>query len=118
MIIDAIWWVLAVFLGLLPERVWPRLDSRLPLHRAAFLSGIATLSVGFFAGFAGFLRFLTRTADANNVSWPGAFDQVRRSHGGFMEANMQTKKLFRSIVNRQSEYLYSLARVVLHACPA
>src|SRR5437867_10414779 len=60
--------MLAVLAGILPERVWPRLDSRLPLQRAAFLSGIATLSVGFFLGFAGFLRFLTRTADANN-SW-------------------------------------------------
>src|SRR5689334_16658153 len=54
--------------GLLPERVWPRLDSRLPLERTAFLSGILTLAAGFFLGFAGFLRFLTAAADANN-SW-------------------------------------------------
>ena len=58
--------MLALVAGLLPERVWPQLDSRLPLGRAAFLSGILTLAAGFFLGFTGFLRFLAATADANN----------------------------------------------------
>jgi hypothetical protein len=64
---DAVWWVLSIVAGLLPERVWPRLDLRLPLQQTAFLSGIATLSAGFFVGVAGFMRFLARTADANNA---------------------------------------------------
>ncbi len=67
MIADLVWWLLAVAAGLLPERVWARLDSRLPLRQTAFLSRLATLSAGFLVGFDGFLKFGTRTADANNA---------------------------------------------------
>jgi hypothetical protein len=57
----------AIIAGILPERTWGGLESRLPLRRAACLSGVATLSLGFFLGFDGFLTFIARTADANNA---------------------------------------------------
>lgn len=85
---DALWWVLAVFVSILPERIWPRLESRLPLRRGAAASGLATLTVGFFAGFAGFMAFAAGTADANNA-WmlkrlaSGGSDAVAKAPFGF-----------------------------------
>lgn len=64
---DALWWLLSIPAGILPERVWPSLERWLPLRRTAFLSGILTLFVGFFFGFFGLLKFLAWTADANNA---------------------------------------------------
>lgn len=60
-------WLLAVVVGVLPERLWPRLEPPLPLRRAAFFSALLTLAIGFFTGFDGFLRFGGGLADANNA---------------------------------------------------
>ena len=60
-------WLLAVVAGLVPRRYWPDLERHLPVRRAAWASGLATMLAGFFYGFGGFMTFATGLADANNT---------------------------------------------------
>ena len=65
--IGMMWWLIAVIAAAAPRRLWDSLDPRLPLRRAAAVSGVATLSVGFVIGIDGFFRFAATLADANNT---------------------------------------------------
>jgi hypothetical protein len=60
-------WLLALPAGLVPRRLWDRLDPPLPLWRTAFLSALLSMSAGFYLGLDGLLKFGARTADANNA---------------------------------------------------
>ena len=52
--------VLAVVAGVLPIRVWSRVDDRLPVRSLACVSGLVTMSVGFAVGIPGFFRYADR----------------------------------------------------------
>lgn len=64
---DLGWWLIALVVCVAPRRVWPRLDSRLPLASAAAPAGLITALVGFAIGVTGFFAFAERQADANNA---------------------------------------------------
>ena len=66
-IADTAWWLAALVACAAPRRVWPRLDARLPIERAAAPAGIITLSIGFAIGVRGFFAFAGLQADANNT---------------------------------------------------
>ena len=59
-------WLIAIVAGVAPRRWWPALERHLPLRRAAAVSGLATMTAGFFIGVGGFFTFATRLAGANN----------------------------------------------------
>jgi hypothetical protein len=60
-------WCLAVVLGVVPRRLWHRLEPPLPLATTAVPSGIFTLVLGFVVGVPGFFAYAERAADANNA---------------------------------------------------
>lgn len=51
---------LAVPAGFLPAPFWRRWEDRLPISSLAFLSGVATLAIGFWMGVNGYLRYTER----------------------------------------------------------
>jgi hypothetical protein len=67
MVASAWMWAVAVVAGVLPKRVWPRLDP-LPMESASFASGLLTLVAGFAIGLDGFLGFAGKVASSTN-SW-------------------------------------------------
>ena len=48
----------AVVAGVLPRRVWPRLNDRIPMWRAAIASGIFTIFVAFAVGIPGYFSYV------------------------------------------------------------
>lgn len=62
----------------MPRRHWSRLEPPLPISRAAFLSGIATLSAGFAVGVPGFFAYAAALSSENN-RW--MLDQFGRPGG-------------------------------------
>ena len=48
----------AVVAGVLPRRLWPRLNERIPMWRAATASGLFTLFVAFAIGIPGYFRYV------------------------------------------------------------
>jgi len=63
---DLLLGIVAVVAGVAPARLWPRLEPPLPLHGAAVISGIATLTAGFAIGVPGFFAFAEHLGRANN----------------------------------------------------
>jgi len=65
-VLNVVCWVAALLVGVAPRPLWPRIDPRLPLHRAAFASGLLALGIGFVIGVPGFFEFAGGLASANN----------------------------------------------------
>ncbi len=63
---SSIWWILAVVAGVLPKRVWRRLEPPLPLISAAVPTGLLTMALGFVIGVPGFFAYAGGLAAANN----------------------------------------------------
>jgi hypothetical protein len=57
----------AVVAGILPRRVWPRLNETIPMWRAATASGIFTIFVAFAIGIPGYFRYV-RGSSARTVA--------------------------------------------------
>jgi hypothetical protein len=70
--------LLAVAWALLPQRYWNTLES-LPVERACWFSGLATLAVGLFVGSRGLLAYLDR---ASRASVDAAFELAVRQVQG------------------------------------
>ncbi|HUF24363.1 MAG TPA: hypothetical protein VMN81_09570 [Vicinamibacterales bacterium] len=58
---------LAVLLANLPVRWWGPFEERYPLHRVAWLSGLATMLAGVAVGIPGYLDFLQEAAHGFNA---------------------------------------------------
>ncbi|HLA76852.1 MAG TPA: hypothetical protein VJU18_04640, partial [Vicinamibacteria bacterium] len=58
--------VLGTLANLLPRRLFPEWDGRLPMASTAIPSALLTVFLGFGLGVPGFLAYATRTASAGN----------------------------------------------------
>jgi hypothetical protein len=56
----------AILLANLPRRWWGPFEERYPLHRFAWLAGLATMGVGVGLGISGYIRFVAAAADGMN----------------------------------------------------
>jgi hypothetical protein len=59
-------WIAAVFAGLLPRALWPRLEGAfIPIHLASIPSAVMQLLAGFALGLPSFLLYAWRAANEN-----------------------------------------------------
>lgn len=60
--------VAALILANFPTRWWPSFEERYPVHRYAWLAGLATMFGGLGIGIPGYIQFLHEAADGFNVA--------------------------------------------------
>ena len=64
--------MIAILLGNLPQRYWPALEDRFPIHRMAWLSGTVTMLAGIAIGMTRFLPYAWEVASRTNQAYLNA----------------------------------------------
>lgn len=71
--------VVAIGANILPRRLWPEWEGRLPIARMAMASALATFFLGFAVGIPGFLRYAAGTSSAiTNAMIQAGYAEIAR----------------------------------------